>query len=839
MIDPIRNFIQVEASTGYDADDTDIVLAMTDSLQLPDPSIEGAYNLVWWNSTDYPNPVDDPNKEIIRVLEVDYYSDTLTVVRGMEGTTASTKNTGGKTYSLILTLLEDNASKWVGQGGDGRLAFTTVGSLKGSFGAIANGLPSLLLRPDGQIILAPQDDFDNISSAGMFTSSEIEDSTGGMFIKPDGTKMYLVEDTLLSEVDSNIYQYTLTTPFDITTAVYDSVFADLETLSPNDDVLYRTLMFNPDGTKMFTISRSGFDLFQWDLSTPWDLSTLTHEKSESLPSGIGGGMSHDGRYFYVVNNSDDDIEQFLLKRPWDIEDMVSIGSASVESGNPHTVTFNSTGTRMFVGYGIGSLEEYTLSEPWMIETASHVRTALGNDASLVYFCPQNGRLYRVETNGIEIHSYTPLMSSSMLIQLLSNHASANGVVAAFGTASGNDVQTQVNVVRDGANIGGLRTLNSIFGLGYGTGTDMVFNSSGRVQIAHTVDRTTGAAYLTINPSSDHRTTLSSAYLQIVGDGSNGNTLLDVANTPGTHIIRHSTGSIATPGATESGNLLGGLQAYGYDGSAYETIGRLLFHAPNTMSDTEHGGQILAYTTPIGSTSGSLDVSMIIANAQSMFTETFRGQPGAGVTSAHATRSSTDDLGNPANSFFHAWHAANDTGDEVGISFNVSTSTTNLGALITHYRTNANSQGGLKFYTKASTTGGGPPVLAMTIDENQDVEFEEDVFINGASVSHLGVSEQTGTSYTFALTDDGTMVEFDNAATVTVTVPDEATIAFPIGTKILLRQKNIGVLMIEGDAGVTVSSAVGDTTIGQDAVAGLLKVGSDSWVLFGDLQFLGS
>jgi hypothetical protein len=49
---------------------------------------------------DYPNPANDPNVEIVRVTNVS--TDTLTITRGQEGTSAANHNTGGKTYSLVL-----------------------------------------------------------------------------------------------------------------------------------------------------------------------------------------------------------------------------------------------------------------------------------------------------------------------------------------------------------------------------------------------------------------------------------------------------------------------------------------------------------------------------------------------------------------------------------------------------------------------------------------------------------------------------------------------------------------------------------------------------------------
>ena len=102
MLDSILNFARVEVSIGYNDSATSIVLLAGEGAKLPDPAVDGEFNLVWWDSTNYPNPTDDPNVEIIRVTARS--TDTLTVSRNQEGTGASTKNTGGATYMMILAL---------------------------------------------------------------------------------------------------------------------------------------------------------------------------------------------------------------------------------------------------------------------------------------------------------------------------------------------------------------------------------------------------------------------------------------------------------------------------------------------------------------------------------------------------------------------------------------------------------------------------------------------------------------------------------------------------------------------------------------------------------------
>jgi hypothetical protein len=97
-LDQFKNFAKVTVSTGYDASATSVVLSGGHAVKLP----AVPFNATWWNSTDFADPTDDPNVEIVRVTAIS--TDTLTVTRGEEGISASTKNTASKTYRMIAGL---------------------------------------------------------------------------------------------------------------------------------------------------------------------------------------------------------------------------------------------------------------------------------------------------------------------------------------------------------------------------------------------------------------------------------------------------------------------------------------------------------------------------------------------------------------------------------------------------------------------------------------------------------------------------------------------------------------------------------------------------------------
>lgn len=125
----------------------------------------------------------------------------------------------------------------------------------------------------------------------------------------------------------------------------------------------------------------------------------------------------------------------------------------------------------------------------------------------------------------------------------------------------------------------------------------------------------------------------------------------------------------------------------------------------------------------------------------------------------------------------------------------------------------------------------------TADVNKPVSTPQQAALDGkASLGKLeGLVTDTTTARTLALTDLGKAVEMDNASANTLTVPPNSSVAFAVGTYIPIIQKGAGQTTIAAGAGVTIRSRGTRLKLaGQYAQAGLLKRGTDEWVLAGDL-----
>jgi len=106
---------------------------------------------------------------------------------------------------------------------------------------------------------------------------------------------------------------------------------------------------------------------------------------------------------------------------------------------------------------------------------------------------------------------------------------------------------------------------------------------------------------------------------------------------------------------------------------------------------------------------------------------------------------------------------------------------------------------------------------------------------GGSPATRAINDQTGTSYTFVIGDAGKFCRFSNAAAVTVTVPPNSSVAFPVGTQIDVSQAGAGKVTFAQGAGVTISSLNSyKALLGQYAGGTLIKTATDTWLLVGSI-----
>jgi len=185
----------------------------------------------------------------------------------------------------------------------------------------------------------------------------------------DGTKMFV------STQVNGIFEYALSTAYSVSTASFTQSFS-----VSSQEAYPGGFSFNNDGTKMFVVGESSDTVFQYSLLTGFDLSTASYSgvsflvsAQESQPTGIA--FNNDGTKMFIVGSSGDDVNQYSLATAFDISTASFVTNFSVAAQDtiPHDIVFNNDGTRMFiVGYASDYVNQYSLATAFDISTASFV-----------------------------------------------------------------------------------------------------------------------------------------------------------------------------------------------------------------------------------------------------------------------------------------------------------------------------------------------------------------------------------------------------------------------------------------------------------------------------------
>jgi hypothetical protein len=136
------------------------------------------------------------------------------------------------------------------------------------------------------------------------------------------------------------------------------------------------------------------------------------------------------------------------------------------------------------------------------------------------------------------------------------------------------------------------------------------------------------------------------------------------------------------------------------------------------------------------------------------------------------------------------------------------------------------------------TGGGgaetDPVAAAALAAHEADTTNVHGIADTATLSTLSVNAQT-TAYQLVLSDGGKVVEMSDAGALVLTVPANATVAFPIGSVVEVARMGAGAVTVAAAGGVTIRSRGGLLAIGnQYGSVSLRTRATDEWVLTGDL-----
>jgi sugar lactone lactonase YvrE len=216
----------------------------------------------------------------------------------------------------------------------------------------------------------------DISSATYSRNVSVASEDGspqGLFFREDGAKMYMV-----GNFGDDVNEYDLSDPWNISSATYLQNF-----IVSTQDGVPTGIFFKPDGLNMY-VSGSGNDqVYQYTLGTAWDVSTASYVQAfsvageETVPNGLFFNPAGTG--LFVVGSTGDDVTEYTLSEAWDISTATytQIFSIAGQEVTPNDIYFRPNGDKMYIvgntgdavfqyttGYPVSAPTEYPSSVKW-------------------------------------------------------------------------------------------------------------------------------------------------------------------------------------------------------------------------------------------------------------------------------------------------------------------------------------------------------------------------------------------------------------------------------------------------------------------------------------------
>ena len=182
----------------------------------------------------------------------------------------------------------------------------------------------------------------------------------------DGTQLFFLEGKVSNNASvDRVYRYTLSTPFDVRTRTYNDNFVDVS----SQQTATSGLEFSPDGKKMYIIGTVGAKINQYTLSTAWDLTTAVHggsfgfEDSSGDDEPLHATFNYDGTKMWMTGWIEDSIFEYNLSSAWDVTTADLVGSFDIGTfdDGPSALVFSQDASKLFVLAATGDkVGEYKL-----------------------------------------------------------------------------------------------------------------------------------------------------------------------------------------------------------------------------------------------------------------------------------------------------------------------------------------------------------------------------------------------------------------------------------------------------------------------------------------------
>jgi len=284
--------------------------------------------------------------------------------------------------------------------------------------------PASAAKVDLLIDYQSVEDLFNLSSysysGASFSVATQELTPSGFRFNSDGTRMYI------SGASSyKVHEYNLSTAYDATTATFSR-----SSLSTASQDFTQGLAFSSDGTKFYIVGQTNNTVYQYNMSTAWDVSTASYSGvsfsvAAQNSSMIAMDFSSDGTKMYVSSLNSQRVYQYTLSTAWNPSTATYTGNSFLfgsQDTGPRSFQFNGDGTKLFMTGSTGNkIYRYSLSTAYDITTVTYESDFILTQASAasgVAFSPDGSSFFSVHSTARVIYKYTSTVSPTLVFPTL-------------------------------------------------------------------------------------------------------------------------------------------------------------------------------------------------------------------------------------------------------------------------------------------------------------------------------------------------------------------------------------------------------------------------------------
>jgi len=225
-------------------------------------------------------------------------------------------------------------------------------------------------------------------------NSEDETNPHGITFSKSGMTMYMVGNA------DKVFGYNLANAYCIASTRSDDFAIEIKDISTTGSGNPTGIVFDPSGTKLFLVDKNSDKVYQYVVNAPWRVTainatagdsnhchcnpiSLSISDQEANPEGIT--FDNTGTKMFVVGSegtNKGEVNTYNLSVPYLVSSAshASVYTMSFTDANPSGITFDNSGTKMFISdQGTDTIRAYVLKVPYITSSNSTGDATQGYD----------------------------------------------------------------------------------------------------------------------------------------------------------------------------------------------------------------------------------------------------------------------------------------------------------------------------------------------------------------------------------------------------------------------------------------------------------------------------